>query len=86
MATAAGASVLPSNGSGKAKRKSYAREFKLTVVNHYRDHKNLYNNFVCVVPSNDAFVNQDRVSPLPQLTGHKSRIEMRQVGGTNGRR
>ena len=38
MATAAGASVLPSNGSGQAKRKSYAREFKLTVVNHYRDH------------------------------------------------
>ena len=42
MATAAGASILPSNGSGKAKRKSYAREFKLTVVNHYRDHNNLY--------------------------------------------
>ena len=42
MATAAGTSVLPSNGSGKAKRKSYAREFKLTVVNHYRDHNNLY--------------------------------------------
>ena len=41
MATAAGASVLPSNGSGKAKRKSYAREFKLTVVNHYCDN-NLY--------------------------------------------
>ena len=42
MATAAGASVLPSNRSGKAERKSYAREFKLTVVNHYRDHNNLY--------------------------------------------
>ena len=32
MATAAGASVLPSNASGKAKRKSYAREFKQTVT------------------------------------------------------
>ena len=43
MATAAAASVLPSNGSdsGKAKRKSYAREFKLTVVNHYQEN-NLY--------------------------------------------
>ena len=38
---AAAASVLPSNRSGKAKRKSYAREFKLTVVNHYRKN-NLY--------------------------------------------
>ena len=37
MATAAGAFVLPSNGSGKAKRKSYAREFKQTVANHYCD-------------------------------------------------
>ena len=43
MVTAAAASVLPSNGSdsGKAKRKSYAREFKLTIVNHYREN-NLY--------------------------------------------
>ena len=42
MATAAGASILLSNRSGgKAKRKSYAREFKLTVVNHYHDN-NLY--------------------------------------------
>ena len=46
MATAAGASVLPSNGSGKAKRKSYAREFKLTVVNHYCDN-NLYQTSNC---------------------------------------
>lgn len=39
MATAAGASqsVLSSNRSGKAKRKSYSREFKLTVVNHYHE-------------------------------------------------
>ncbi len=64
MATAAGASILPSNGSGKAKRKSYAREFKLTlsttimttictrrpIVEHEDD-------FVHVVPSNDAVVN-----------------------------
>ena len=43
MATGAGgASVLPSNGSGQAKRKSYAREFKLTVVNNYRDHNKFY--------------------------------------------
>ena len=41
MATAAGASILLSNRSGKAKRKSYAREEKLTVVNHYHDN-NLY--------------------------------------------
>ena len=41
MATAAGASVLLSNGSGKAKRKSYVREFKLTIVNHYCEN-NLY--------------------------------------------
>ena len=43
MATAAAASVLPSNGSdsGKAKRKSYTREFKLTVINHYCEN-NLY--------------------------------------------
>ena len=35
-------SVLPTNGPDeKAKRKSYAREFKLTVVNHYREN-NLY--------------------------------------------
>ena len=40
MATAAGASILSSNGSGKAKRKSYARELKLTVVTHYHD--NMY--------------------------------------------
>ena len=44
MATATGASILPSNGSGKAKRKSYAREFKLTGVNHYHDN-NLYPTF-----------------------------------------
>ena len=31
-------SVLPTNGPG---RKSYARDFKLTVVNHYREN-NLY--------------------------------------------
>ena len=42
MATAAGTSVLPSNGSGKAKRISYAREVKLTAVNHYCDDNNLY--------------------------------------------
>ena len=41
MASATCASVLPSNGPGKAKRKSYAREFKLTVVNYYRVN-NLY--------------------------------------------
>ena len=39
MTPAAGASVLPLNGSGKAKRISYARELKLAVVNHY---DNLY--------------------------------------------
>ena len=39
MATAAGVSILPSNRLGKAKRKSYAREFKLTVVNHFHDNK-----------------------------------------------
>ncbi len=37
MATAAGAFILPSNGLGKATRKSYAREFNLNVVNHYHD-------------------------------------------------
>ena len=42
MATAAGASVLPSNGSGKAKRKCYAREFKLTVVDHYGDNNCIF--------------------------------------------
>ena len=46
MATAAGASILSSNGLGKAKRKSYAREFKLTVVNHYHDN-NLYQTSNC---------------------------------------
>ena len=42
--TAAGASILPSNGLGKAKRKHYVRAFKLTVVNHYHEN-NLYQTF-----------------------------------------
>ena len=41
MATAACDSILLLNRSGKAKRKGYAREEKLTVVNHYHDN-NLY--------------------------------------------
>ena len=41
MATAASVSVLPSNELEKAKRKSYAREFKLSVVKYYREN-NLY--------------------------------------------
>ena len=41
MATVTGTSVFPSNGSGNTKRKSYVREFKLTVVNHYCEN-NLY--------------------------------------------
>ena len=46
MATATGASILPSNGPGKAKRKCYAREFMLTVVNHYHDN-NLFQTSHC---------------------------------------
>ena len=41
IASATCASVLPSNGPGKAKRKSYPREFKLSDANYYREN-NLY--------------------------------------------
>ena len=41
MAPVAGTSVFPSNGSGNTNRKSYTKEFKPTVVNHYREN-NLY--------------------------------------------
>ena len=41
MATAVSASILSSSGSAKAKRKCYTREFKLAVVNHYREN-NMY--------------------------------------------
>jgi len=67
MATAAGASILLSNRSGKAKRKSYAREEKLTVVNTIictrRPIVEHQDDFVHVVPLNDAFMNQDRIFP-----------------------
>ena len=50
MATAAGASVLPSNGSEKPKRTNHAREFKLTLVNHYYE-----NNISCQISKRFLF-------------------------------
>ena len=68
-ATAAGASILSSNGSRKAKRTSYARVQADCSQPH---HDNNYtrrpiveheDDFVHVVPLNDALVNQDHIFP-----------------------